>query len=609
MKPLFTHWKKTVLRVAISILLSLFIYQLKLYYFEFYLYDLKISTRPQFSQNQNIAMVMVDLKTVADLKRVPNLEDHQKVLEKIISAHPKAIVYNIDLLKLQGSPKDQESFATTAESFEHFYVPSELQMFKGEEDKLKLPLPFSRLKVYTATKSSDKSSFAKDNVTRRMILYYQEQEYLPLIIGRLFRDLQSYRDIKGNFEYIGSQQAFIDYSPKGSFKTYSFKDILNQDIKADELKGKLILFGKDLEETSSEYVLTPYSREVSAMTNTEMHANIFKTVIENSAPIQADPAVNFIFVLIITLITFSVVLASKPVIGLITIFITAVILSLINFLSFWLFGYWIHLSHPLLAMFICYYFFIPYRLIIENRKSWEYYQKNKLLTQVEELKTNFISMMSHDLRTPLARILGMAEIIQEEKSSLNEKQQESLDIIKQSSSDLLRFINAILKYGQIESSQLHLHLESRDINEIIKEVIKNNEFLAKVKHIQIVPELEPLFSIKIDPDLIKQVISNLVENAIKYSHEHTKILVSTEEVDGKIIIQIADQGPGIPKDELPHIFMKFFRSKNAKTSVIKGSGLGLYLAEYFIELHKGTITVESELNQGSTFTIEIPCNL
>src|SRR6185437_12826309 len=82
----------------------------------------------------------------------------------------------------------------------------------------------------------------------------------------------------------------------------------------------------------------------------------------------------------------------------------------ITWAAFAFFGYWVDYSHPLFAIFICYYFFIPYRLIIENRRSWEYYQRNSLLTQVEELKSNFLRMMSHDLKTPLARIQGMTEV-------------------------------------------------------------------------------------------------------------------------------------------------------------------------------------------------------
>ena len=105
---------------------------------------------------------------------------------------------------------------------------------------------------------------------------------------------------------------------------------------------------------------------------------------------------------------------------------------------------------------------------------------------------------------------------------------------------------------------------------------------------------------------MKQVLSNLIENAIKYSQEETKILISTEEKNGWVVIQIADQGPGIPTEDLPHLFMKFYRSQNAKSSTIKGSGLGLYLAKYFVELHGGSLFVESTYGQGSTFTVQLP---
>lgn len=264
------------------------------------------------------------------------------------------------------------------------------------------------------------------------------------------------------------------------------------------------------------------------------------------------------------------------------------------------------MAAPLMAGFLVYYFFIPYRLIIENRRSWEYYQKNKLLSQVEELKTNFISMMSHDLKTPIARIQGMTDVILSDQVTLSSQQREAVDTIKHSSDDLLKFISSILNYGKIQSEGVELHMQSKDINSILQEVVRKHEFLAKVKRIQIVSELEPMFPIPMDPDLMRQVLSNLVENAIKYSPDDTKILVTTEEKDNVVVIQVADQGPGIPEDELNNIFTKFFRSKNVKSTQIKGSGLGLYLAKYFTELHKGRIFVESKDGKGSTFTVELP---
>ena len=179
-------------------------------------------------------------------------------------------------------------------------------------------------------------------------------------------------------------------------------------------------------------------------------------------------------------------------------------------------------------------------------------------------------------------------------------------MIKGSASDLLKFISSILNYAMIESKGVELHLESRDINQILQDVIKKHEFLAKVKKIKIKSELEPMFPIQVDVELMKQVFSNLVENAIKYSSEDSTVTVKSREEGQNVIVEIFDTGMGIPIEDLPNIFMKFYRSHNVKTSTIKGSGLGLYLAQYFTQLHNGDISVTSEPEQGSVFKVTLP---
>ena len=112
------------------------------------------------------------------------------------------------------------------------------------------------------------------------------------------------------------------------------------------------------------------------------------------------------------------------------------------------------------------------------------------------------------------------------------------------------------------------------------------------------------FSIKVDQDLLKTVLLNLIENAIKYSPENTRILVTTEEAAGELVIQVADQGRGISVEDLPHVFDRFYRAKDSRLST-PGNGLGLYLAKYFVDLHNGQIEVESLKDKGSTFTVRL----
>ncbi|RYZ86513.1 MAG: CHASE2 domain-containing protein, partial [Proteobacteria bacterium] len=402
------------------------------------------------------------------------------------------------------------------------------------------------------------------------------------------------------------EQLYISYRKAGTYPRTSFEKVLNSEFPIGKFRDKIVLIGNDHGGSVRDYIKTPFSKDAKAMTTLEVHANMLDTLIQDKAPIQAPGWINLLITILISILTVHVLFTLKPIRSLSVILATGGFLVLFGFLTFWPCGYWVRMAHPFLAIFLCYYFFIPYRLIIENRRSWEYYQRNKLLSQVEELKTNFISMMSHDLKTPLARIQGMTDMILKDAQPLSSPQREAVDTIRHSSEDLLKFINAILNYGKIESEGVELHMQSRDVNALLKDVIRKHEFLAKVKRIPIESVLEPLFPIQVDPELMKQVFSNLIENAIKYSPDESNVRVTSEEQDGKVIIRIEDQGPGIPLDEVNAIFMKFFRSKNAKSSPIKGSGLGLYLAKYFTELHQGKLLVESTYGKGSTFTVELP---
>ncbi len=368
------------------------------------------------------------------------------------------------------------------------------------------------------------------------------------------------------------------------------------------------MIGKETMEAASDYLTTPLDKGLLALSMLEMYANILDTLILNEAPRFAPDWVKFLLTFAISLLTIYIVLSVRPGKGLLVLGLSVCVFLLISVAVFALTSWVLPVAHPLVAVFICYYFVIPYRLIIENRRSWEYYQKNRLLTQVEELKTNFMRMMSHDLKTPLARIQGMAEIIAKDPSALSETQRRALDTISESSEELTEFIGSILSLSRIESKEMKLQLRSRDINKIVGNVIRKVEFMAKRHGIEIVQELEPMFSFKVDEDLLRTVLTNLIENAIKYSPEGTKVLVTTEEIDDEVVIQVSDQGRGIAPEDIGHVFDRFYRGRNTRIATA-GNGLGLYLAKYFVELHNGRIEVESELDRGSTFTVRLPMNL
>jgi len=601
----------SLMRLFFALAVGTLISQIKLDYIEAYLYDWRFQLRPNPPTANGVVLISITAETVKELKGVPRAHHHAQVLEALARLHPRALFYDLDLAKVDGNPHEKQAIVNASRKLNHIYVGTQDFQMPGEEGKLRLPSPYEEIPLITAPKSEDINNFAKDHVSRRMLLRYQNIPLLqPILAGLLDSEAKNISTRRGQFVVMDTDQAFIDYHRTGTFPKWDFKDLLSprneKPFLLESLKGKIVIIGQDLQFDASEYVMTPFSREVVAMTRSEMHANIIDTLLRNSSPQKVPDWLNKVFVVLISLLTINVVLTARPMRGIIILLSSVSVFAIASFLAFWWFGFLFNMAHPLLTMFLSYYFFIPYRLIKENQRSWEYYQRNQLLSQVEELKSNFISMMSHDLKTPIARIQGMIGVILGDKNLLSSSQREAIDTIRISSDDLLRFINAILQYGKIESSNIQLHLQNKDINELLHEVIRKYEFLAQTKKIIIETELEPLFSIPVDPDLIRQVFSNLIENAIKYSDDGSRVLISSEEKENQVVVKIADQGMGIPSEDIPNLFMKFYRSKNAKSSPIKGSGLGLYLAKYFTELHQGNIFVESTYGQGSQFTVVLP---
>lgn len=596
-----------LIRIGFALAIAFVVTRFRFDYLESLLYDGRMRLKPASQVSGKVVTIAVDRKTIDTLHHAPNAVDHTQLLLALRKHRPRAVVYLVAPIDLVGSRDELERFAKTAADTPRFIVAVDDAPMKGADDSFfHQPPPFDKLRVEAAPSTSDRNSFARDTVTRRMFTSYQGQPFMHLKLAMEFNSKIKDEDkVRGVFDFLEARQVYVDFRPAGTYSPVSFVDAANGNFGQLDVSDKIVIVGRDLRTTPKDYIRTPYSREINGMTTLEMHANMLDTLILNDGYIKMPEWINLKLTALISILTVWVVLALKPTRGLLLLGGTIVVFCLICFLAFWFGGLWITMAHPLLAAFICYYFFIPYRLIMENRRSWEYYQKNKLLTQVEELKTNFLSMMSHDLKTPIARIQGMTDVVLNDTNPLSERQTGALLTLKNSSEELLEFVSSILNLGRIESKELQLHMQSKDPNQLLTEIINKYEYLTKSKNIGISAELEPMFSVKMDVDLMRQVFSNLLENAIKYSPEGSRVLVTTEEHDGRVIIQVADQGMGIPEDEIAHVFSKFFRSKNAKSSNIKGSGLGLYLAKYFVELHKGKIHVDSSVGQGSTFTVEL----
>jgi len=230
--------------------------------------------------------------------------------------------------------------------------------------------------------------------------------------------------------------------------------------------------------------------------------------------------------------------------------------------------------------------------------------------QLEELKADFYSMVTHDLRNPAGTILMAIDVLLEETfGPLNAKQMQLLEMTKKSSDKLLGLVSDYLDFAKIDAGFLRLDRSDTDLKEVINEVVEMSQLQAQAKKHTLTADLpeKPLMAF-VDGERLQQVLENLLSNAIKYTPDGGAINVSLKQDKGDAIIAVQDNGPGVPKDQLPALFAKYYRVPGKETKAIKGTGLGLVIVKEIVEGHGGVITAESEgvPGKGTTFTVRLP---
>ena len=228
--------------------------------------------------------------------------------------------------------------------------------------------------------------------------------------------------------------------------------------------------------------------------------------------------------------------------------------------------------------------------------------------RLSEMKNHFVSNVSHELRTPLASIRVFAEFLRRGRVSSPEKIREYGETIETESRRLTALINNILDFSKIESGLKVYELMPVDIEEVVRSVLET--FKVRLRHsgfeIDFRGPSSPLSKIQVDRDAIRQVIANLVDNAVKYSGDSRKIQVGLERQADRVVMTIEDHGIGISSAEQAKIFERFHRVATGLVHEVRGSGLGLSIVEHVVRTHGGEVKVESELGVGSVFSIDLP---
>jgi two-component system sensor histidine kinase/response regulator len=229
--------------------------------------------------------------------------------------------------------------------------------------------------------------------------------------------------------------------------------------------------------------------------------------------------------------------------------------------------------------------------------------------KLNNLKSRFISIASHEFRTPLASILFSKNLLQRYTQKLSEKEfvgemGEELISIERSVHQMTAVLDEVLTITKTEAGKVTFTPERIDLTELCRDIVEKFRSLSTDAHTLIFPNSGDHIHVLADPKLMETILSNLLSNAIKYSPRGGTVYCSLWQDNGTIRLSIKDEGIGIAEDDQSHLFEAFYRGANA--AKIKGTGLGLSIVKQFIELHGGAIEVKSEVNRGTTFTIVLP---
>ncbi len=399
-------------------------------------------------------------------------------------------------------------------------------------------------------------------------------------------------------ETLANESRFINYrAGSGKFAEYRLRDILDDRLPMDALTNKYILIG------SESALPTQYLTPLGPSNRHELTAQMMDNLLMHRSIRRAPFFVYAAGMFALMILSVFVITGYPQTVALVFIVWLTTLTAALSAWVFDLYYIWTPALSPAIQLAATWVIFIGYQANQIERRNWELRQERKYLSELEQLKNNFVSLISHDLKTPIAKIQAILDRLLSNEETL--KFVGDLKSLRFSSEELNRYIQSILKVLRVESRDFQLNKEVGDINETIQAAVDQLLPLAKEKNIALRLQLEPLFSIEVDFTLIREVLINLIENGIKYTPAGGNIQIASQEIGNQIWIEVSDTGEGIPPDEVSNVWGKFVRGKDQDLKT-RGTGLGLYLVKYFIELHGGEVFLVSELKKGTKVSFSLP---
>lgn len=237
-----------------------------------------------------------------------------------------------------------------------------------------------------------------------------------------------------------------------------------------------------------------------------------------------------------------------------------------------------------------------------SRHVKEYLEK---LEQEKQIRQEFFSNASHELKTPITSISGYTELLESGMVTDPAQQKDFLQRIKKETANMISLINDILMISRLEAKETKAAASEVRMSLVLEDVLSSMKPLAAEAEVFVIPRCET-FSVTADPQQMKELLGNLVSNAIKYNQPGGKVWVDITQEQGEMVIRVKDTGVGIPEEDLSKIFVRFYRVDKGRSKKLGGSGLGLSIVKHIVQFYDGTIKVDSEPGRGTEFTVRLP---
>lgn len=594
--------------------------------FEHKFYDWRIANKGVPTAATDIIVIETTAEDVAHYNQVFNekvdeipVEVFAEILDRVLAAQPRHIAYFLNPIFLPFNSKSYQKLAHVLQK-----EPSRFTLGTTyNENGLLKPPPLQDLNIFAW---QGFAVYHMNDVARSVILSWNTLSGPIRDVGSAIYQKLTGKTFSTQFKKQITRLPFIYHNPPGYYfnnfhdqgiTTYHYQDLIKPGFSYAQLQGKIVLVGSGHQPHNSGAevaVLHPTSafnlfnsREPPQASKVTIWAWTLRSILTDQIIQQLPKWIKYIAATFLIITTYYAMIYFNLLLGTLLAVLLATCLWFFSFFLLAKYALWFNLATPYFFMIITLFIAMFYKISSQMEITWNLNEKLNASQEVSRIKSHFMTLISNDLAESSERILQQLATLKQPEIILSATSIQALAQTVTTAREFNTYIQNILNFARFESEKPRIHTQPVNLITCMTCIADQFDFKLRSKQMTIImPDPNPHFVVDADQHLMEQIFSNIIGNAIKYAPEATTIAIRFRRQLNHIIIQVEDEGIGIAENLQDKIFEKFYRVKDDHVYALKGTGLGLYLVRFLIELHHGQIWVNNNRERGCTFTMAFP---